>query len=101
MPRIIALWTAACLALTGCIGGLVTTTPGPTTAVVIEGYQCEARTDTTLFQDTFGERSTTQECIACQNGEDYACGDLDRAACTIYVASLLREIAKDATPPAG
>jgi len=101
MPRIIAFGIAASLALTGCIGGFVTTTPGPTTSVVIEGYQCAARTDTTLFQDTFGERSVTEERIACQNGEDYSCGDLDRAACTIYVASLLRAIDKEPPPPVG
>lgn len=87
------------LALSGCVGGFITTTPGPGEAVVIEGYQCRARTDTTLFEDTFGTRSTTEERIACQNGEDYGCDDRDRAACIAQVGAILAAIPKDDAPP--
>lgn len=100
MRHIAAVGIALSLSLAGCIGGFVTTTPGPGEGVVIEGYQCRARTDTTVFEDTFGVRSTTEERIACQNGEDYACDDRDRAACVANVGTILAAIPKDDTPPA-
>jgi hypothetical protein len=96
MTRIAILPAAALLFLSGCFG-TVTTTPGQSEPLTIAGYACTYRTDTTQVDVMLVPLDpTAEDFIACQNGEDYACGDRDRAACITHVEAILNAIPKEA-----
>jgi hypothetical protein len=90
---------AVALGSLGACGQYIETTRGQSTPLEIAGYVCTYRTDTTTVTNIVvmpvGDDISTQDAIACQNGEDYACGDRDRAACIAHVEAILLQLPKD------
>lgn len=93
-----ALMVAALGGLSAC-GQFIETTRGQSTPIEIADYVCTYRTDTTtvtsIVMVPIGDDVSTQDAIACQNGEDYACGDRDRAACIAHVEAILLQLPKE------
>jgi hypothetical protein len=98
MMRTLAIPGMLALGLTSGCFGTITTTPGQSEAIRIGDYQCTYRTDSTEVDVFVAQEVTTQDFIACQNGEDYACGNRTRNDCIAHVGAILAAIPKDAPP---